>query len=286
MKIFRITLLFGCFFFNVAQAQLLWEITGKGLKEPSYLFGTIHIGNPKVFNFTDSMQMYWSKCDVFAGEINLLNINVMDLMPKLYMPGDTTLAQLLDSARYQTVKKAIMSKLGFFAMFADRIKPIYLTSLFADAENQASTQNPPLDMYLQTQSRSNGQTVIGLENISEQFEALDMISLTSQAEMLYEMAVNLDTAKPSEFEVMLESYLKGDIEGLYTSTTQKLDSASVFTLLTRRNIRMSNRLARHISEGKKVFAAVGAAHLAGSDGMIALLRRKGYFLRPVAWNQN
>jgi uncharacterized protein YbaP (TraB family) len=269
--------------FTSSQAQLLWEISGKNLSQPSYLFGTIHIGNPKVYNFPDSLELCWQSCSVMAGEINMQNVNLNELMPKLYMPGDTSLSQILDSVRYSVVKKAIASKLGFFAIFADRIKPIYLASLFADAENLSSTKNPALDLYLQNESKKNGQSVIGLENISEQLEALDKISLKTQADMLYELVADMDSNKPSELEILLEKYLQGDIEGLFEVTTEKLDSASVFALLTRRNIRMTNRLTRHINEGKTVFAAVGAGHLAGKNGMIALLREKGFFLRPVAW---
>ncbi len=272
-------------FFAQARAQLLWEITHNGTKA-GYLFGTIHIGHPIAYQFSDSVMICLKSCQIMAGEIKLLDVNPMELLGMVYMPGDTTLALLLDSGRYAMVRTAIAQKLGFLAAFAERIKPLYLSMLFNDAENQTTTQNPPLDLYLQTESSKAGLEVIGLETLAEQLAALDQVSLRRQAEMLFEQVAEMQTQSTTTFDSLLALYSKGDIESLYRLSLEKLDSQTAFGFLTRRNIRMANRLANHITRQKVIFAAVGAGHLGGPTGMINLLRRKGFILRPVDWKRN
>jgi uncharacterized protein YbaP (TraB family) len=68
------TILLISFLFLLASqsySQLLWEISGNGLEKPSFLYGTMHLGDDRIYQFNDSLMPLFNQGDVFAGEIIL-----------------------------------------------------------------------------------------------------------------------------------------------------------------------------------------------------------------------
>src|SRR6478752_1732386 len=79
-------------------SSLLWKISGNGLKEPSYLYGTVHSFDERAFRFAKLAEKYIAECNAFGMEINMENLgdaDIFGMMKYLMMPGDTTLQMLM-----------------------------------------------------------------------------------------------------------------------------------------------------------------------------------------------
>lgn len=259
-----------------SQAQLLWEISGNGLEKPSYLYGTIHLSDKRVFDFSPEVMKSFENCDAFAGEMLLDEKDIFKMMNSIFM-NDTTLNDLLDEEKYKIVKEHINNELGMMAMFADKIKPIFISVMLTQQSNSTSEQSESgqiLDMYFQDLAKEKSMEVLGLETFDEQMASLNQIPLRQQAEMLYKDITSKAEASNAT-EKMLGFYTAQNLDSLYVYVKQELPSNVEENILTSRNYRMLERIEIQLSN-KSVFIGVGAAHLPGNEGLIALLRKKGY----------
>lgn len=268
---------------------LHWRIEGNGLNQPSYLYGTMHSRNSRVHNLGDSVLVSLSACKAVALEIVTDKMGIKDMvgaMKQMYM-RDTTLKDLYDAETYQRVKKAVSQKLGFmtFIYNVDKIKPMFLASLLTEMD--AAAEELPkseliLDMYFQEEGKKQRKQLISIESVREQMQAIDKLPLKVQAEMLLEQ-VNNAGSYDAMGEDMIEYYARQDLdallelyEGQKESVTESFDRALVID----RNKTMAYRMDSFMRK-QPTFTAVGALHLPGKTGVIALLRQKGYRVLPV-----
>lgn len=280
MKRYSILLIFVLCFWSTSQAQLLWEISGKGLSESSYLYGTIHVGDERVYSFSPQVEPAFKRTEAFAGELVLEPSAMFAMMNALFMPQDTTLKDLLPEEKYKKLQERLNQELGMMALYAERIKPVYLSMLLVQ-QNTGDTlhaQREPLDLYFQESARKQGKEVLGLETAEEQLAALDRLPLRRQAEMLYEELENPSPEQDSDQLIRL--YETKNLDSLYQIVSQGMDADLGAAMLTERNYRMTERLEKLIRQ-QPTFIGVGAAHLPGPEGLIELLRAKGYTVEPA-----
>lgn len=259
-------------------SSLLWEISGKGLKKPSYLYGTMHMRDERVFRFGDSVLVKFDRCEVFVGELDLSK-DLGSVMKLAMMPGDTTLDMLLSPEDYDFVKRQGRKILGSRAILLDRMKPIFTSALVTE-ESSRKDSTEPLDLYFQNRARARGMKIAGLETGTEQMEALDNITLKEQAEMLLTSLKDPKKADKSMNE-LLTQYMNQDLDGIYRSMREyETPEAFNHALIHKRNKVMVQRIPKLIKK-QSAFIAIGAAHLPGEAGVIQLLSDQGYKVRPV-----
>jgi uncharacterized protein YbaP (TraB family) len=273
------------FISSAVQAQeksLLWEVTNSAQNvKPSYLYGTMHIADKKIFHISDSALAAFQKCKVFAGEIIIDKGSRNKIAKLMFMPGDTTLEMFLGDSGYRKVKKCVRKKSGIMAAaLANRLKPIITLGLLAEKEFRRD-KSMTLDEFFQRRAIKNNMKLVGLESIEEQMGALDHISLRRQAMMLLEEVEYPATGKGDEAEEMLNVYLHQDITVLEKYAHEEgVPEEFTQDILLNRNYLMTDRIEKIISE-QPSFIAIGAAHLAGKEGLIALLIAKGFKVRPI-----
>jgi uncharacterized protein len=270
------------------QNSLLWEISGNGLEKPSYLFGTIHINDKRVFQFRDSVIIALDNCRTMAGELDLSQQISQDVLTAISMPGDTTLKMLVSRKQYKMVKKQVRKKLGVvYVLVINKIKPVFLATMLETIpeekkKGKKQEMNMFLDQYLQEYSKKDNKKITGLETMTEQVKALDILSLREQAAMLVELVENgTPESVGEEFEAMVQAYIREDLNYLYkVVVSEEMSQDFMKSLLTDRNIIMADRMEPLMKE-QPTFVAVGAAHLPGESGLLELLRKKGYTVRAV-----
>ena len=113
-----------------AYKSLLWQIEGKGMKTPSYLYGTMHSKDLRVHDLSDSVYVAIERCPAMALEIVTQEQDQTALMSKMFM-RDTTLQQLYSPEDYKKVNAAIQKKMGLMALMfkTDKMKPIFLVTM-------------------------------------------------------------------------------------------------------------------------------------------------------------
>ncbi len=271
----------------VAQSKypsLLWEVSSKNASKPSYLYGTMHSFDKRVFRFTDTAERYIKEADVFASEIEL-DFSKLDmftkLLPYIMFGGDTTIKTLLDSGRYAVLDKYFADSVGLPLAFLAKIKPFYLMAMLAQGE-MIQDSGTFLDSHLSNKAKEFGKEVTGLETVDEQLQAVNGIPLSEQMHMLEEAIDSLYVPSVSDADEMTSLYQHADLDGLY-SFFQKEETSGEFneSLISIRNKRMADRFEDYVKKGRRLFAAVGALHLPGEGGVIELLRAKGFSVTPI-----
>lgn len=126
----------------------------------------------------------------------------------------------------------------------------------------------------------NADEVIGLEGFSEQLRMFDELSTEAQNDLLYGVARSHQANSDQE---MLLAWLTGDEERLAAHVNDTLEFSPELrrVLLADRNARWVNRIARLVDEGRRPFVAVGAGHVIGDDGVVALLQARGFEARRI-----
>jgi uncharacterized protein YbaP (TraB family) len=270
---------------GIAQEKsLMWEISGNGLETPSYLYGTMHISDKRIFRFNDSVMIAFKSCNAYAGEIIIdkesKKAAKKDASKYLFMSGDTTLSMLIGDSGLAKVRKKLKGKLRLLSGMINRIKPFFTLGLISEGSFRHN-RSTSLDEYFQQLARKNKLGLIGIETISEQMSAIDKIPLVVQAEMLlYEVSNPPDQTEKDAGE-MLNTYLDQDIAKLhdYLEDESTPDALNQYVLVDR-NFIMADRIEKFV-KFQPTFIGVGAAHLAGEKGLLSLLRQKGFTIRAV-----
>jgi len=259
--------------------SLLWEISGKKLKQPSYLYGTMHVQDESVFHMEATVKAYIEKCDAFAMEVLLDEVNPVSMQQHLLMKN-TSLKDLLTEEEYALIDAYMKEKLGQGVLMFSKMKPFFLASQLMQLD-MIKDKELHMDLDFLDFARKQGKIVFGVEQFEDQIKAVDKISLRDQALMLYNIVS--DTIQDnSSMDKLKEAYINQDIELLYEITVSDTSMPANFVdaFVIHRNKAMTKTIIKTAKKQSTLYA-VGAAHLGGPEGIIALLRKKGYTVKPV-----
>jgi len=280
-SIIYLTLLNSSFAQKKNKHSLLWEITGKGLKSPSYLFGTIHAICPEDLIISELIKNKISNSDQMYLEIDMDDPSLMlNSIQGMTMKDGSTLKKLLSEEDYKIVNNYFKDSVGFDLGRMAKAKPI-LISAFLYGKMLGCKMPSAFDVSLMQEAKSQKKEIFGLETLQEQMEVLDKIPYKKQADMLVEMIK--DFKKSSlELKKLLSDYKEQDLDKLYVDMQKSSDGIQDYQkdLLSVRNKKWIPIIEKQIKE-KSTFFAFGAAHLAGKDGVIQLLRKKGFKVKPI-----
>jgi uncharacterized protein YbaP (TraB family) len=270
--------------------SLLWEITGKNLKKPSYLYGTIHMIDAKDFFLTEATKQTFDASERVTFEIDMEDMTsiftMFTVMTKVMMKDGVTLKDLLSSDDY-TVVKNHFETLGLPMFMMERIKPMFLSAFSSgDAPSMGGLNNEDsnvksYEMEFMKMAKAQNKEMEGLETIAFQMGIFDSIPYKAQAEMLVE-SIKAGDAGDTEMDMLTEIYKQQDIEsmhGMVQSDSSGIDPYEEMLLVNRN--RNWIPLMADMMKKKSTFFAVGAGHLGGDKGVINLLRKEGYTLKPL-----
>lgn len=266
--------------------SLLWKITGKGIAAPAYLYGTIHIIPREDFFLTDSTIAALNQATKVAFEFNLKK--EMRLLPQLRMmmrtrmKEDTTLEMLLNERDYAFVKSKIQSR--FLPMrFVERMKPMFLSDLSNQNLNKGLKKSTMTSYEMEFLHRAKAQDkkITGLETAKYQIGIFDSIPYTVQAQMLVEELKKDKGESSKEYKRLVKIYKRQDLEMLTRMATNEDNFGGYNAMLLDNRNRNWIPVIEKLIRKDRMFIAVGAAHLVGNKGVIALLRQRGYTVTPV-----
>ena len=254
--------------------SLLWRISGNGLSKPSYLFGTMHVKDKRVFNFSDSVMLALQSCSRFALEVH--PDTVISKMFAILQNNDSlrTIDKLLDSNQYKKLAKKFKEKNGYTMGKTD---PILLESLMEPDEDKPDDKVSFIDVYLYGIARTMNKNIFGLEDASAQFDEYFGSGDAIKERLLDLLDDDIAASKDEGREEMVKIYSTGNLDAIYKYAQE---SGMLDTVITARNKVMASSMIKYMTN-ESLFTAVGAAHLPGPDGVIALLRKAGYQVDKV-----
>ncbi len=270
---------------NNSDNTLLWKISGNGLKKPSYLFGTIHMLCKDDAVLSDSLKSIIKNVKDVYFEVDLDNMfEMLGVMGKMKMKGDTTLQDLLSAADYEKVKNYFESKESMlpFSML-ETYKPMLAASTLQQGGLPCET-TAMMEQVIMQEAKQYNKSIKGLESMGYQASVLDSIPYKLQAEQLvtYIDNANKNGDDDKELNDMLDAYKNQDLKKLEEMLLKSDPSISNYTdvLLYNRNRNWVAKLKDLLPENP-LLIAVGAGHLPGKEGCIDLLRKEGYKVTPV-----
>lgn len=268
---------------------IIWKIEKEGLA-PSYLFGTIHLSDPRVMKLPDTAAKAYASADTIVIEATdvldqkaLLRLKLEQPELMLFTDG-TTLQSHLPPDRLAEITQKLEAR-GVVLGAVAKMKPWIVSSLLAlpKCERERKLRGEAfLDGQLAHEAEEEGRPVKGLETAAEQLGAMNKLPLDFHMRNLIATA-DFGDAIEDTTETMIDLYLQGET-GMIMPALRKIapgdltdDDYDLFqkVMLTERNHIMAERAAPLLEKGG-VFIAVGALHLPGKDGLVELLRDEGY----------
>ncbi len=291
----KIFLLFALMMLAFAsQAQLLWKVSGNGLSRPSYIMGTYHFAPASMMEKIPGMQQALEGCDVVVGEIEKESMMSAEAQAKMAQamiaPLDSTLDKLFspeDLAIVEQVFDKYFGAMGVKLSQMNMLKPnaisVQMQAMQAVKYFPNFNQNELIDLAVQTAANEMGRPSIGLETIEEQIELLFNGPLTEQAEGLLE-ACKKDDLFTVQSSALVEAYMAQDlnrIEAVFTDPELGGENAEEMeALIYDRNRSWAEKLHKMMPE-RAALVCVGAGHLPGDQGLLQLLRNRGYTVEPM-----
>lgn len=260
-------------------STLLWKISGNGLQKPSYLYGTMHLTDERIFNLGDSVYNAIEKTDGFAIEIDPEQITpfVIDATKKEAMEN-LRLKDMLQKDEFKKYGKALAKKLGKDEDDITTADILHEKNKWIDESYSTGKMQTFLDIYLLDIAKREGKWTGGVEDIEDQENVLDLFDESDLQQLT--MSDNKNETDNNKFdELMIKSYINNDLNEIY-NISYSGDSLETDALLIKRNKKMAMRMDS-LSKLRSMVFAVGAAHLPGDKGVIELLKEKGFTVEPV-----
>lgn len=256
---------------------LLWRISGNGLKQPSYLFGTMHLTDKRLFNFDDSLYHALEVTDGTAIEVNPDEMMAYTFNKEIEnIQKGKLLKEMLNDKDYKKYSAALSKKLNKPASEITE-KDLLLEKNSWTSDYLAKGEMPTfVDAYLFYTAKKQAKWVGGIEDITDQAGLLENIDKTDIEFMLNKNAKDVTN---NMMEHMIGLYTSQNVDELYRFTSGE-DSVKHDAVITRRNVKMAFRIDS-IARTRSMLFAIGAAHLASDEGVINLLRKRGFTVTPV-----
>jgi uncharacterized protein YbaP (TraB family) len=290
-RLFQVLLLITGFVASSAFGQsgkgLVWEITGKGLKEPSYLFGTYHLLTNSYLNEIPQVKQSLAKTKGLVVEAVIDSSKLQSIAMMAIMP-DKKISGMITPEEAKLVSAELEALMGVNLAAVDQLKPssviVLMTVLYAQKQNTAVLKKypgQPMDVHLAAVAKKDLKTVTALETIEQQMNFLyNHFPLEEQARQLVIFVKQKEISEQSQAK-LLEIYLDHDLEQLYRyADSLPKDMGDSDFLLKDRNLNWMKTLP-DLMHKESQFIAVGALHLPGPDGVISLLQKQGYIVKPV-----
>jgi len=269
-----------------SQKGFLWKIQSK--TGVAYLVGSIHAYKSELYPLPKKMEDAFDKSDALAVEANVNEVKPESLMTMingaLYTDGSTLQKHLSRETYETTVQK--LKELGLPLEIFQNTKPWFVALTLTSMELQKLGLDPEygIDNYF-LKKAENRKRVVELESIEYQVNLLSSFSDAEQESFLVSTLKDLDLLK-KEINIILTAWNTGDTKTMESYVSKSLQEDPRMLpiykkLVFDRNKNMASKIEGYLKSDERYCVVVGAAHLVGKDGIIEILKRKGYIIEQL-----
>lgn len=258
--------------------SLLWKIEGNGLAKPSYLFGTMHLKDKRVFGFSDAVITRFLEAEALALELDFDTLYRDFFNDSFRKAREKEMFDDYFSEEEEELINEKSSRKGFDLSRIRKKDPITLDYLLDDSFDDKKDEMPLfLDAFLFYKAKEMKKPVIALERYEDQ---VDLIYNADKEKVKEAILSKTDSVRWTDhLEDMISVYESGDIS-LIEKRIENMREGVADLFLNERNVKMVAVLDS-VMPRQALFIGVGAAHLPGEKGIIALLRQRGYTVSRV-----
>lgn len=259
--------------------SLLWKIQRAGYKT-SYLYGTIHVKEPRVLALPKAVTKALKASDHFIME----SISTPEMNIKL---SQTMFSATNDSVLNSFDEPLVNKTIGILSLYNI---PAHMVALIQPWAAYITMNYPPgdgtfLDLLLLDLAKQQHKTSSGLESMDEQISIFTELASDEQFRLLLDSVCNYEQIQ-NDLKEMIELYLANDLSGLmrysnqYSINNEPLYQDLIQKLIADRNKIMANRIIPYLNKQSN-FIAIGALHLSGKDGVLSRLQTAGFTVSPI-----
>lgn len=291
------TLFLAISFIGTANAQLLYRVSGNGLEEPSYIIGTYHLAPASFVDDIRGAHEAMAAVEQVYGEVDTENLDSAQqlMLEAMMLPEGRRIADLFTEDEMSRINAYVREVMGvdlsnpFVAEQLGRMRPSVLAVQLLMLQFMKITPDFDatnlIDEYFQKEARKVGKRVGGFESVEFQMELLygEKSDEEERDELLELVDNNAETL--ATMQEMTEAYFSFDMKSIRSLTERDLHNGDMTLeefkeLITDRNRRWVEAMPEVMREAPTLFV-VGAGHLPGNEGVIALLKEAGYKVKPV-----
>ncbi len=254
---------------------LIWEVSKKD-RHKGYIFGTIHLSKSAIQWPSDIIEKLIEECEVYAAEMDLSEKSAVIDGNYQLIPRGNSIMDYVSWKKYAKARDIIFKAYGINIDEFKYLQPI-LTIHLIDVVISGG-QGLPLDQLLWNYAHQQNKKVLGIESLQRQIEILHQIPIITQIHWLFKLSSNVGKYRKKVLST-IKSYNNQEIGKIYLQSKRSLGEYRRLFIYDR-NDSMVNSIDKLLIDSK-VFVAVGAGHLAGNKGIIALMKRKGYRLNNI-----
>ncbi len=280
-----------CYIVNAEENQLtktkntLWRVSSG--KNSVYLLGSLHLLKSDNYPLDDSIDRAFDDSQILVLEVDLRSASDPQtqqmMLAKGMLPEGDSLDKRISNKTYE-LARAKTAELGLDIAAFKQFKPWFFTMTLARTKFQTLGFNPQygLDMHFFSKAIQSGKQALGLETFEQQISMLDSLSEINQDELVCQTIKELDTLE-QEMDTILKAWSTGDMKLLEETILKSFKEYPTIykTLITQRNKGWITKIESFLKQKNNYMVVVGAGHLAGNQGLVELLKKKGYSVEQL-----
>jgi uncharacterized protein len=262
-----------------------WKVSGKG--GVIYLVGSVHLLSKDFYPLNPAIEAAYKDADLLVEEVDMAEMldpgSQLGFLSRGMLPSSTPLEKTISPATYALVTKRA-GDLGLPLEPLKLLKPWMVALMLVQMEWQRAGFDPELglDKHFYDQAKADGKKVQGLETAEYQISRLDEMPMPQQERLLSESLKDLDSER-ANMTKLVEAWRSGDGAAVERIVLSELKQEPVLyqRLLVERNRNWVPKIEALFARPRHALVVVGAAHLVGPDGLLTMLKAKGYTVEQM-----
>lgn len=268
-----------------AKHNTLWELSSGN--NTVYLLGSIHLlkNNSSILN--DPIMKAFEDSQILVFEVDLKTMTgpkaQKTILAKAMLPVGDSLEKKVNKETYE-LAKAKTAELGLDITSFNQFKPWFFVMTLAVFKMQklGFSDQKGLDHFFYAKATQSGKKILGLETFEQQMDMLDIMSKVNQDDLVRHSIKDLDVLE-EEMDAILKAWSTGDMNELENAILKSFkEFPDIYkALISQRNKDWIKKIELFLKQKENHMVVVGAAHLAGKDGLVELLKKKGYSVEQL-----
>lgn len=275
----------------LCNAQLLWEISGKGMHTKSYIFATDKLIPISFLDTVPQLYAIYAKCPIVVTEM-LLNVDTRSKIEKAaLLPQPQNLRSFYDPTECALIDTVLSASLKMDFNQLAIFRPIFLTELYKTElykQYLGYEEEKSSEIFFQLVATEQGKRILPLDNAEEAIYAtFYRKNLDTQAQELLRLIENPEDEIEHKRE-QLQYYRKGLITDISYSIQAPANKTTInyidYQAIVKRNARWATQIPALMKMGS-CFIVLNVDYLGGDNGLLQMLRNEGYRVRPANRNR-
>ncbi|MDZ8119437.1 TraB/GumN family protein [Pontiella agarivorans] len=270
---------------SVQAKSTLWKATSE--KGTLYLQGSAHVLKADNYPLAPAIEQAYSNSTALVLEVDMgemLSPKTQQLIMNIAMLQPTdTLKSVLAPETYQQLE-SVAADAGLPLAAVQQFKPWFatMTLTIMKIKKMGLDESLGLDRYFYEKAKADGRKVIGLESIDFQISLFDSLSEENPNEFVRRALMELEQLE-NDLNRLLTAWETGDFQTLETLINKSFKAypEQYKKFITNRNKAWAKKLSAMAGKDETYMVVVGAGHLPGDQGVINLLRKKGFIVEQL-----